>query len=370
MRITILQGAFLPVPPLRGGAVEKAWWALARAFAASGHDVTHVSRLCDGLPAQESRDAVRMLRVRGHDQPASLTRLKLLDLAYTLRARSVLPPADVTVTHTFFAPLLAPARSGRIYVHVGRFPRGQVRWYRRAAALQGPSAAVAAALHARLGGNDRRVRTLPYPLEDADFAHAPASGRDPVVLFAGRLHPEKGLDHLAAAWRLASPSLPGWRLRLVGPAATGGGGGGEAFVAGIRQAAGDAPLDITGPLHDAGALRAEYARASLFAYPSVAGGETFGRAVAEAMAAGCPPLVSHLACFRDLVTDGIDGSVVDLSIPSEAPRSLADRLLHLCRVPRRLAALGAAATTSAGRFRLAGVAGAFLADFHELTRPR
>ena len=37
MRITIAQGAFLPVPPKRGGAIEKAFHALAREFAANGH---------------------------------------------------------------------------------------------------------------------------------------------------------------------------------------------------------------------------------------------------------------------------------------------------------------------------------------------
>ena len=53
MKITILQGAFLPVPALRGGAIEKAWEALGQAFAEKGHVVTHVSRLCDGLPSRE-----------------------------------------------------------------------------------------------------------------------------------------------------------------------------------------------------------------------------------------------------------------------------------------------------------------------------
>ena len=54
MRITILQGAFLPVPAIRGGAIEKAWQVLGEAFVKAGHDVTHISRLCDGLPEQES----------------------------------------------------------------------------------------------------------------------------------------------------------------------------------------------------------------------------------------------------------------------------------------------------------------------------
>ena len=58
MKITILQGAFLPVPAIRGGAIEKAWQVLGEAFAKAGHEVTHISRLCDGLPEQESIEGV------------------------------------------------------------------------------------------------------------------------------------------------------------------------------------------------------------------------------------------------------------------------------------------------------------------------
>ena len=53
MKITILQGAFLPVPPLRGGAIEKAWQGLGEAFVETGHEVTHISRLWGDLPARE-----------------------------------------------------------------------------------------------------------------------------------------------------------------------------------------------------------------------------------------------------------------------------------------------------------------------------
>ena len=44
MKITILQGAFLPVPAIQGGAIEKAWEALGQAFAVAGHNVTHISK--------------------------------------------------------------------------------------------------------------------------------------------------------------------------------------------------------------------------------------------------------------------------------------------------------------------------------------
>ena len=65
MKITILQGAFLPVPPLRGGAIEKAWQGLGEAFVQAGHEVTHISRLWGDLPPKETIRGVQHIRVRG-----------------------------------------------------------------------------------------------------------------------------------------------------------------------------------------------------------------------------------------------------------------------------------------------------------------
>src|SRR6187402_3622152 len=100
MKITIAQGAFLPVPPLRGGAVEKIWFALGREFARRGHEVTHVSRAFADLPREEVIEDVRHIRVPGYDTPRSLPWLKALDLFYSLRVLPRLPSADVLITHT------------------------------------------------------------------------------------------------------------------------------------------------------------------------------------------------------------------------------------------------------------------------------
>ena len=65
MKITIVQGAFLPVPPIMGGAVEKVWLRLGQEFAAAGHEVVHVSRTHPQLPTEERIEGVRHVRVRG-----------------------------------------------------------------------------------------------------------------------------------------------------------------------------------------------------------------------------------------------------------------------------------------------------------------
>src|SRR5207253_2573333 len=106
MKITIVLGAFFPVPPVMGGAVEKVWFALSQEFARRGHEVVLVSRALPELPRSETRAGVKHLRVRGFDIPRSLIWLKFLDLVYSLRTMSLLPKADIIVTNTFWLPIL------------------------------------------------------------------------------------------------------------------------------------------------------------------------------------------------------------------------------------------------------------------------
>src|SRR5579862_4174005 len=110
MKITIAQGAFLPVPPIRGGAVEKVWHGLAIEFARLGHQVTHISRQYDGLARQEHVAGVAHVRVPGFDTPRSRVQLKMLDMVYATRVRRILPVADILVTHTFWLPILVRSR--------------------------------------------------------------------------------------------------------------------------------------------------------------------------------------------------------------------------------------------------------------------
>jgi len=364
LRISIVQGAFLPVPPLLGGAVEKAWHALGLEFSRQGHIVTHVGRRFAGLPDEERTGGVRYLRVPGYDAPASLLRLKLLDFLYSRRARKAIPEADILVTNTFWLPLIERRRNrGRVYVHVARYPRGQLRYYPRAALLQTVSRPVGEAIHREVGGRTPRIRVIPYPLSPAYLTARPAPGSRE-ILYAGRIHPEKGV-HLAisAFARLVAGGTSGWTLRIVGPWETKHGGGGETYMADLRRQAGGHPVTFAGPLFDERELVACYGRASVFVYPSLAEkGETFGLAVLEAMAAGCAPVVSMLPCFGDFVARGSNGLSFDHRAP-DAPAALAAELELLVRDPSRLEALRSAAWSTARAYSLPLVAGRFLQDF-------
>ena len=69
MKITIVQGAFFPVPPVMGGAIEKVWFALGQEFARRGHSVVQISRAFPRFPRREAIAGVKHRRIRGYDTP-------------------------------------------------------------------------------------------------------------------------------------------------------------------------------------------------------------------------------------------------------------------------------------------------------------
>jgi hypothetical protein len=95
MRITIVLGAFFPIPPLLGGAVEKVWFALGQEFVRQGHEVVQISRRHRDLPKSEVIARVRHLRVKGYAQPGSILWLNPFWLIpREPRARSTRPAWD------------------------------------------------------------------------------------------------------------------------------------------------------------------------------------------------------------------------------------------------------------------------------------
>ena len=373
MKITIIQGAFLPVPPLMGGAVEKVWHALGGEFARRGHEVTHISRRWGDLPNGEVSDGVRHLRVAGFDTPRSVFRLKVLDLIYSWRVSRRLPAADILVTNTFWLPVLVkdPAL-GRLYVHVARFPKGQMRLYGGVARLQTVSGAIAQAISEEVPRLASKVRVIPYPLIDEWEREDEAIRRERRILYAGRVHPEKGLDLLIRAMvSLPAGLMADWKLVIVGPAEIAAGGGGAQYLEELKRLAEPiaGSVEWVGSVFDLGELAAHYRRASLFVYPSLAErGETFGLAPLEAMSHGCAPLVSDLACFKDHIDNEVTGFVFDHRAPNPVT-TLSDRIAALAGDEARLAAVGAAARRKAAEYCLPRIADRFLRDFESLRQP-
>ena len=161
---------------------------------------------------------------------------------------------------------------------------------------------------------ERRTIVIPLPIDvDALACKNRSRGtQERTLLFVGRVHPEKGIELLLRAFAIIATRFPEWRLKIVGPVDEADGGGGSQFDGRIRALAEGLNVEFPGPVFDAAVLAAEYRNADLFCYPSLADrGEAFGVAPLESMAAGVPPIVSTLECFRDFICDGENGWVFD-----------------------------------------------------------
>jgi len=137
-----------------------------------------------------------------------------------------------------------------------------------------------------------------------------ATEQAPVVLYVGRLAPEKNLGMLGSAWRAIRERRPDARLVLVGdgpararlqavfP---------EAYFAGMRSA------------ED---LAAHYASADLFLFPSIT--ETFGNVTLEAMASGLAIIAYDYAAAGEHLIHGTSGCLVPVGEPEAMVRHAVD----------------------------------------------
>lgn len=371
MRIAIIQGAFLPVPAIQGGAVEKIWYQIGQEFAGMGHEVIHISRSHADLPNKEEQNGVRYVRIPGYDTPASLLKLKYLDLLYSLRAVQKIPRnIDIIVTNTFWSPLLlTPRRRKKTYVDVQRVPKGQMKFYVKAGVglLRGCSPAICDAIKDEIpAAFHAKVSYIPNPIP-FDIKAFPVR-REKVLLFVGRIHPEKGVHVLINAFLGMDPTLiADWKLVIVGPYEYKAGGGGEAYYNLLLNLAKHSTIEFVGPVYDENELNDHYARASVFCYPAQQGsGDAAPVAPREAMAYGAVPVVSRLDCFNDFIIDGENGLCYDHQSSSQT-EELRQTLSILMTDDAYLKQLSKQAKRVSVNYSLSNIARRFLGDFNKLS---
>jgi glycosyltransferase involved in cell wall biosynthesis len=310
MKIVILQGAFLPVPPIRGGAVEKIWYRMGQEFAKLGHEVIHISKSHPELADKETVNGVYYIRIKGYDNPSSILKLKWFDLLYSFHAIRYIPKdTDAIVTNTFWSPVLLRGNLGkRVYVSVERLPKGQMRFYKHCGYLRANSTPVAEAIKKELQPYIyNKIVMIPNPLPFKVDSVPDMKDKQNIILYTGRIHPEKGLDLLISSFEMIETN---WRLKIVGPWEINAGGGGKQYVEKLKLLIKSNRIEFVDPIYDIIKLEKEYNEASIFVYPSVAEkGETFGLAPLEAMAHGCVPIVSDLSCFKDFIFDNQNGII-------------------------------------------------------------
>jgi glycosyltransferase involved in cell wall biosynthesis len=177
-----------------------------------------------------------------------------------------------------------------------------------------------------LEGGEERVLVFPSGL---DMTATAMGAKDKLILYVGRLIPQKGVLPLAEALLRILPELPGWRAAIVGDAARPGSGY-EKRIAKTLKRLGDR-VTMPGFLPYERII-AEFSRAAIAVVPSQ-WEEPFGRTALEAMAAGCPIIASRRGGVPEIVGDA--GILIDT--PDAA--SLAAAILSLARDDARRADL-------------------------------
>lgn len=364
MKITIVQGAFFPVPPLLGGAVEKMWFGLAKEFVNRGHEVSYVSKSFEGFLNVSFEDGINHTRVKGYKSPSSGVILKVLDLFYTLRAvRKIKSNTDIIISNTFWLPIILSAvQKNKCMIDVARMPKGQMKFYTDSGRLRANSSPVSNAIKAEIDPKyfDKVVmipNTLPFKNNDEiDF-----SKKENIILYTGRIHPEKGLDILIQSF--ASLTNNNWELVIVGPHSTETGGGGDKYLQVLKDLSKNSNVKFLEPVFDIDELSKIYLKASIFVYPSVAEqGETFGVSPLEAMSWGCATVVSNLECFKDFLIHNENGLCFDHRGEHKV-EILASHLQNLINNPELVRSLGSAGLKVNQTHSNEKLATAFLKEF-------
>jgi glycosyltransferase involved in cell wall biosynthesis len=192
------------------------------------------------------------------------------------------------------------------------------------------------------------------PARAAWLAAYPQLNDTRVALFYGRLHAKKRVAELISLWR--SRSRPGWTLLIAGIPE----GHTIAELASLATAGEAPPASAPVVVADGSTLPAPYPLAELFLLPSHS--ENFGQAVAEALAAGVPALVTDTLPWRELDAVGAGRSVAW----ADYPAALTDLL---ARPREHLAAAGSAGRTWVSREFTWAAAARRLLDFYPTLAP-
>lgn len=194
--------------------------------------------------------------------------------------------------------------------------------------LQRNAYAHAAAWHATSAAeaDDIRAFGIRAPIaivpNGIDLTTASAAMREQgrTLLSLGRIHPKKGLRHLVAAWANLAPEFSGWRLRIVGPDEAGH----ASELKTLATRLGASRLSIEPPVFGRDKIDV-LLNASLFVLPTL--NENFGIAVAEALGAGVPAVVTKGAPWAGLLSNrcgwwidnGVEPLVAALRIAMNLP---------------------------------------------------
>lgn len=353
-------------PPDVNGAARFAD-RLARGLARRGHEVHVAAPSPDGPARTEHRDGVVIHRLRSYRAPGQPTFRICLPWqagpatdrlihqlkpdvvhvqAHFVVGRGLAVAAEQTrcplVATNHFMPenLFAHARiPAALQAVAARWAwRDLARVYRRADVVTAPTPRAVELLASAAGV----MGALPVSCGIDATRFTPGQrveSDEPVVLFVGRLDPEKRVDELLRAFAILPPGTPG-RMEIVGD------GSRRVVWQELAEQLGIAHrVTFRGVISD-DELVAAYARADVFCMPGIA--ELQSLATLEAMAAATPVVAANAMALPHLVQPGRNGW-----------------LYHPGKISELAAALGTLLSDPALRRRM-GAAGRDIALQHDL----
>jgi glycosyltransferase involved in cell wall biosynthesis len=182
-----------------------------------------------------------------------------------------------------------------------------------------------------LGVEPSRVRVVHHGTRRLEF---PTVERQNVILNVGAIQTRKNIARLVEAFEAVDPS---WRLVLAGSA----GYGSEEILARIEASPARRRITVTGYISPQ-ELAAWYAKASIFAFPSL--DEGFGMPVLEAMAAGVPVVTSNRSALPEVAGDAA------LLVNPECVEELVEALRDLTQGEELRKSVARRGTDRAGQF--------------------
>ncbi len=370
MRVLMLNHEFPPV----GGGAGNATRHLTTELARLGVDTTVLTGSFNGQPRRESVDGVHIVRLpslRRHRLEASPLEIASYTVSAAVAALGCGVLARPDLVHAFFGlpggaiayglkkalnlPYIVSFR-GRD-VHGGKHASEQgIGGMMKRASLpvwRGADRLVANSRGLRDIANqvepEVQIDVIPNGVDVRRFSPLKSKSHVVRVLFVGRLEPYKGLeDLLKAVCILQASNIRGFSVEIVGQGSLEGklrhriaewGIGSHVRMAG--QVLPDQMADV-------------YRDADLFVLPSHV--EGMSNAILEAMASGLPIVATKIAGSEELITEGVDGHLVEPSSPEQLGQALA----RLMNSKKERMQLGTAARESAKRRSWGGVARDYL----------
>ena len=344
-------------PSVRYGGPIRSVHGLARALVARGHEVHVCTTTVDGPGDLDvsTTSAVDLDGVSVHYFPVPTLRRLYFSPRMADFFRNELGRFDLVHLHSVYLwPTWAAARQARHRrIPYVISPRGLLirdliqrksRWLKRAwiALIEKRNLAGAAAIHvtAPLEAEELHAMKLPvpatfcvgngveWPARHSTLQEGPYAGvTHPYALFLSRINWKKGLDRLLKAWQM----IPDLKLIIAG-------NDDEGYQSTLQALA--LTLGIEDRVEFIGAVSDEhkwalYENAQLFVLPSYS--ENFGNVVAEAMAMGCPVVITPEVGIAPIVRAAGAGVICD-----GEPDLLAQTILHLSADAASRAKMGAA----------------------------